>query len=204
MSTKIYNGIKFKTKDIYELYDLLNEFKIESSELLKKEFDKYMPTLLKHVMVEYYKKHKKLDSIWDVADNFKKELEIGEFRIQHRNTIQIYPRPKTKELYGYFILDDKSESLLLEKDWVEDYHYQNSSDGPEDISYDDYSKRGDVWDELFAPSYRITDSGFEYVIFDFSNINFFQDQTWKQKFKEFKTTMPREVKMKNVIQNDEI
>ena len=203
MSTKIYNGIKFKTNDIYELYDLLNDFKIESSLLLRKGFDKKLPFILKQVMKDYYIEHKNLDSVWEIADLFKKDFQKNDFRVDYNNYIQIYPHPETKALYGYFILDSESENLLLSKDWVEDYHYQNSSDGPDDMSYEEYSKRGDLWDELFASSYKIEDSGFKYKIMDFSEIFFYQDSVFNKYFKINEESITRELKLERIIGEDE-
>lgn len=48
---------------------------------------------------------------------------------------------------------------------LEDYHYQNQSDPPEDIPYHLYQKRDKKWDELLGEegNYR---SGFTYTLFD--------------------------------------
>lgn len=201
MSTKIYNGIKFNTSDIYDLYDKLNIFKEESIKLYREMFDDRLPDILTYVMKEHYKKTGNLEDMWNIGDEFIDSLKKDRM-ILLKNTIQIYPHPKTKELYGYFILDNKSEISLLDKDWVSDYHYQNQTDPPEDISYEDFEKRSDMWDDLFTDSYKIQDSGFEYKIYDITEISIYMDKVFRKTYKELCESIPRLLKLERIIEDD--
>ena len=48
----------------------------------------------------------------------------------------------------------------------EDYHYQNQSDPPDDVLFEEYENRGRVWDKLLESSDGNYRDGFLYTIFD--------------------------------------
>jgi len=197
MSTKIYNGIKFTTSDIHELYELLNDFKKESTKLLLKQFNKLYPFYLKDIMISYYRENGNMDNKWNIIDIFKRSIN-NYFIANLKNEIQIYPHKKTNSIYGYFILDNESEKLLLNKDWVLDFHYQNQTDPPEDISYEEFDKRKYIWDDNFK--YSIFDSGFTFKIIDIvEDIYFLTDEFFINNFNKFKEIIPRELKIKNIL-----
>jgi len=52
----------------------------------------------------------------------------------------------------------------IEEFGFEDYHYQNQTDIPENISDEEYEKRGEKWNNLLNDDYDFTD-GFNYEIF---------------------------------------
>lgn len=60
------------------------------------------------------------------------------------------------------------ENLLgkLENLGFEDYHYQNQTDPPEDIPFEEYEKRGEIWDALLDSADGNYRDGFLYTIFD--------------------------------------
>ena len=52
---------------------------------------------------------------------------------------------------------------------VEDFHYQNQTDPPDDISYEDFEKRSKKWDELI-PNDKFNSLPFEVNIFDYDKL----------------------------------
>lgn len=61
----------------------------------------------------------------------------------------IYPL-KGRILGQYFGVKEDMVKLFLAQPWVKDYHYQNSSDRPEEISAKEWSKRQRDWDRVFT------------------------------------------------------
>jgi hypothetical protein len=55
---------------------------------------------------------------------------------------------------------------ILEKLELEDFHYQNQSDPPEEISQEEYDKRGEKWDQLLPDYLAFNSFPFEINIFD--------------------------------------
>jgi len=202
MSTKIYNGIKFKVDDIYDLYEKLNHFKEKSIVLYREMLNERYPRYLENIMKKNYKENGIFKNLWDISDELIYELKKSRM-ILLKNKIQIYPHIKTKELYGYYVLDFESEKLLNKQDWVLDYHYQNQTDSPDNISYDEFSKRGDMWDELFDDSYNINDTGFEYKIYDISENLFPMDVHFRKTYKELSESIPRLLKLERIVDKDE-
>lgn len=52
---------------------------------------------------------------------------------------------------------------------LEDFHYQNQTDPPEDIPYEEYEKREEMWDKLTEPNgnYR---NMLQYTVFDHNDL----------------------------------
>lgn len=48
----------------------------------------------------------------------------------------------------------------------EDFHYQDQTDPPDDMEYEEFEKRGRKWDKLLESSGGNYRDGFNYVIFD--------------------------------------
>lgn len=70
--------------------------------------------------------------------------------------VKFYPNSKIQ----YNIVD------TIVKDFgLEDYHYQNQTDPPEDISYPAFERRAKKWDQLLAPDDNFR-NGFQFTLFD--------------------------------------
>lgn len=67
----------------------------------------------------------------------------------------------------------KTITYFEKMDGVEDFHYQNSTDPPSDIPYEDYELRDEKWDKLLEFGGGNYSKGFQYNIFtsdDFYNL----------------------------------
>ena len=69
-------------------------------------------------------------------DPHRFEMSLGRDAKTHRLGVLLYTETTT--------MRDAFEAL----DAVEDYHYQNSTDGPEDVPADDWAERGEFWDRI--------------------------------------------------------
>lgn len=182
MSTKIYDAYRipkseFKDKFITDvLYDLKQETIdrfFESDDLLKGIHQQLL------IWVKKNKTEKEFESF--VESNYIPDWELYDY-------MQECEQQTTKSLYyfdidfdcsvfedeGYWYLkfyaNQRWQWDLLKKwedefDWFEDFHYQNQTDPPEDIPYDEYKKRDDKWDELCKGEYNYK-NGLHYHFMD--------------------------------------
>lgn len=182
MSTKIYDAYRIKkSTDILSvlvkgkqiattviandekfLYQLHALSMVEASRTLEKNPEDHMAKRALKMNDENV-----IDIWWfeKVMGNAEKSLEHNPFDIYtscsifyDRNYwyIKFYPNYK----FQYEIVDK-----LVEECGLEDYHYQNQCDPPEDISYAKYERRAKKWDILLAPDDNFR-NGLQFTIFD--------------------------------------
>lgn len=181
MSTKIYNGLKFKETNLIAILKQLQGIVPKAKEIARK-----------HVIDIEIGKIVALKNLFDV-DKYEvlKQLELSSAKPElSKNwedlcidfSVFIYPH-SNGNYYGYHFCDLRDYKSLL-TEFTEDYHYQNQSD---QSNYDwekepwnemseerqkelseDWKEREEVWEELLGDdSFRF--SGFEYVIVDGTN-----------------------------------
>ena len=198
MSTKIYNGFKFNTNNIFKVYEYLSDFKeISKKNLMSKFNDSYL-SILKNIMTKYYLEYDKFQSIWELDNVFIEEIKKPHYFLYLKNYIQIYPDSETNEIYGYYILDSESEQHIIRNDWFIDFHYQNQTDIPDNITEDEYEHRKEVWDRVLASDYLIKNSGIMFNILDITDINFSLNEIFNKRVKMLEKNIVRELKMKNI------
>lgn len=178
MSTKVYNGIKFKSKDYRIVLEQLKGLRDPAKEIalndLKKSQIKVFIRVNDLVDTDPYdvlkgmelSSNKNMKDVMDIAINF---------------TISIFPH-KNGNIYGYFFDDirEKYKNILLVDDICEDYHYQNQSDMSNydwDINWDDipeekqfelekdWKEREEIWEDLMGDG-TFAENGFMYDIVD--------------------------------------
>jgi hypothetical protein len=158
MSTKIYNGIKFKSKDYYQLLQELLEVKNKSKEVSK--------NLISDRDLLYFISGNKLedkDSFFiaqeflDAADSNNKSKWTFSPNIHF--SVVVYPTPEG-DIYGYYFDSNKKEYNELLKPLYTDFHYQNQSDPPTNLSEEEWDFRREKWDQLV--DYKFKDTGFTY------------------------------------------
>jgi len=199
MLTKIYNGFKFNTNNIFKVYEYLTDFK----EIIKKNImsnfnDSYL-SILKEIMTKYYLKHNEFQHIWELVDVFLKEIKTPNHFLYLKNYIQIYPDSKTNEIYGYYILDPESEQQIIRNDWFIDFDYHNQTDIPDNITEDEYEHRKEVWDRVLASNYLMKNSGIMFNVLDITDINFSLNKIFNERVKILEKSIVRELKIKNIM-----
>lgn len=76
----------------------------------------------------------------------------------------------------------KMLNAIIEKLQLEDFHYQNQSDPPEDIPEEEYNKRRDKWDQLLPDWSPFNIFPFDITIFDSNKLEkLIFDFKYKQK-----------------------
>jgi len=197
MSTKIYNGIKFEVKDVFELYEKLNIFKdYAEKKLIEKYLNKRLYHDLKNIMKD---KNLNIINTWDISNELSDFLNKNKhYGLQNKNYIQIYPHQETNTIYGYYVLDYTIEKDLLEEDWNSDFHYQNQSDPPENIDEHEYAKRSNIWDDLFGSALNVDEIGMKFNILTISEYVFMWDKKFNDIYNELLEIIPREKKMKRL------
>lgn len=87
----------------------------------------------------------------------------------YSSVLQIIPT-KTKLLAMYFGNYKIQQYLVDQPDFLQDYHYQNMTDRPDDISESAWEKREQDWDEAIGPDYIPKQHGFAIELFDTNNV----------------------------------
>lgn len=198
MSTKIYPAYEFvgKKKDMASVLKALEEVKVETEEKAKKHFTEiiariaqermdmwaYYGTKLFHSKKALVKNDRQMseykvladegysnDSInififWELEEAFQKHE-----RWMGRASVMIFPL-KDRVLamtFGHTNLIGES----FDK-YFEDYHYQNQSDRPDDITAAEWRKRERDWDKVLGNDYIPNRHGFAYEFFNTEDVHF--------------------------------
>jgi len=182
MSTKIYNGIKFKSNNFKEVLDQLILLKKPALDLLEiKDLDiEYI--ILKNNLID--KDH---FTIWDFMNNSVEFLSYYIFKVI------IFPTTEG-DIYGYCF---NSKYLGLLDDISDEFSYYDNTDHPEDIDYADWDWRGMKWDEILK-SYHIKDNGFSYDIIGSNDLD---ARTFRKRIKEVLEVMKRDNKINSILGN---
>jgi hypothetical protein len=161
MSTKLYNGIKFKSNNIREVLDQLMSIKKSANEIALDLLDDRSLAL-------FIEANNLLDKDkWEISREILDALESSnynkwKFKPRLHFSVIVYPT-KEGDIYGYYFDSDKQEFNDLLKPLYTDFHYQNQTDPPTDVSEEEWEFRELKWDELL-PGDKFADSGLQYDI----------------------------------------
>jgi hypothetical protein len=84
------------------------------------------------------------------------------FPIKIKFSVMLFPT-KEGDIYGYYISDNSKYDDLLKPIYT-DFHYQNQTDPPDDLSEEEWDFRSQKWDELMSNSDTYTDCSFNFQI----------------------------------------
>lgn len=161
MSTNIHTGVKFKTGSIFEIKEKLKQFK---DDYLVPEIEKDVFKLLVYQIVDAMDREKMGESgiILDRGDSLSSQfvLDFTHRQAEIRRTkmrdpevdfsfeVAILPHLESGELLG-IVYSEKSKFFdkFLELDFVEPFPYWNSTDRPDELTDEEWEKRGEIWDE---------------------------------------------------------
>lgn len=164
MSTKIYDAYRIKQSKVDNIIDLVNQWRADATEFMKgyEEVHKQVHTGCFYWITfnnEGEELRKKVDSYnqdpsWYIKDYLRESensptrdlvltsvrLRVSIFKDVDYWYFKFYPN----ERWSYKFLS------MLEAGYpeLEDFHYQNQTDIPDDISEDEYRARDDKWEEL--------------------------------------------------------
>ena len=94
---------------------------------------------------------------------------IDEIDYDYRCILQIIPM-ETKTLAMFFGNPTLRDYLESRHDFLTDYHYQDQTDRPEDISEEEWNLREKDWDKAIGPDYIPIQHGFAVDLFNTDNI----------------------------------
>lgn len=156
MSTKIYTGIKFKTKDPSELLKQLRSLKdpgldIASTKIITTASVVMSCSMDQLKQIRLLRKNPKDKSsiYFDIYhawikyhDRFAIERYIPS--VFFNVVIFFYEG----DIYGIWYGSHHYKHLIMSI--AEDFHYQNQTDAPENIPYEEFEARGKIWDKLIG------------------------------------------------------
>lgn len=178
MSTKIYNGFKFKDGiDLMKVHKLIMSFRVEVKDIVFEEIAKWSAKRVsylydKHCLFEKVKKDNNF--VFDVYQ----ELKDRKIKIKKTNqrdpeidfTFNISILPMNNKILGIYYGENKRIiDAWNSKSYVVEYHYQNQTDRPNLISTKEWKQRRRDWYKVL-PGYGIpSECGFSA---DISNFNY--------------------------------
>lgn len=152
MSTKLYTGIKFNSNRlgtvIRQLHDLKEEAVANVMETFRKGPKSFNFTYLLELYDKAVESGLKIDTPWSLEWILRKELGKPHNEFWFEFGVTIFERKN--KLYGiYFDQTRKNHHLLFDRGIAVDYHYQDQTDKPDDISWKDWNFRETVWSDIF-------------------------------------------------------
>lgn len=130
MSTKIYYGKKVKAKTLADVKDVVEKIKKKHNDYVLNFFEGGKPT-----SAENFSK-----VIWDTVKEFDLDVGIG------------YDR----ETESFYLVLMGAHGICANLDSVEEleeFSYWDNTDPPDDVSEEEFIKRGRVWERLM-PTYE--------------------------------------------------
>lgn len=194
MSTKVYNGIKFKSNKLSTVIRQLNSLKEESIKNVMDTFNNEKnPNFLRMCVLyrECLQKGEHLKNYWNFSRILKDKLRNpwSDYGFTFKFGVTIFERKN--KLYGiYFDQTYLNYNMLFDRDIAVDYHYQDQTDKPEDISNRDWYFREQVWEDIFEDISVLwipSEAGVVYDIVDEDNIEITEElyERIKVKSEEF-------------------
>ena len=194
MSLKIYNGIKFKSKNIPEiisqLYAIKDQAKKNSNDYLMNDGGRIVHLMVKNKIIDNFEdiftKEFTSDDYWNVDRLITESLDSRwRDRMEPNFNFNVCVIPWTDgNVYGIYYDDDIEENRALLNDIADEYHYQNQTDQPDDIDDEEWSERRDVWNEIFDKYCSPNDAGFIYEIVTSSDLHFDIIETALEQYKK--------------------
>lgn len=175
MSTKIYNGIIFKSNNIEEILSQLQSVR----EKIINTINKDCKSFFNYKALYAFCRDKK--DIFDIIKSDDKNISYKAFSVI--NIIQDYLKlddtdatwliPFNFDVYiipykgkcivgGVFADNDKCRNFINE--YIDDFHYQNQCDKPDEISDEEWEVRENIWNDVFEKYYTFPEVGFHYSI----------------------------------------
>lgn len=193
MSTKLYNGIKFKSNKLSTVIRQLNSLKEEARKRVMETFEDERSSNFLYMCLKYAEY---VGKGLDVNTCFKFERQLyhdlskpySDFDVDFKVTIF----ERKNKLYGtYFDHTRKNYKDLFDKGIAVNYHYQDQTDKPDNISWRDWNFREKVWSDIFDDIdslWRPKEAGVTYDIVSADDIIITDEilEKVKKKVEEFK------------------
>lgn len=210
MSTKIYNGYIFTEKNFFTLNKKLQDLAIKMKEVknihcAKAAAQVYADLVDQTVLfgrvpteMENFKGDSGLEFL-DELEKIAKAENASPFRIDGKwdleCSVSLYPVKNGKILCQFFeqgnIPDYKK--LWIKQDYVQEYHYQNSTDRPDEIEARAWKTREKLWNEALSRSSRPVDSGPTFILAS-ADFPTFEIYSGEQGFRNYFPSIEKRIK----------
>lgn len=166
MSTKIYNGIKFKSNNIVEIIEQLQNVRTEvlkicnTSEIVKDEDLSNFITY--YGLDKNIKPYSSIEINRKMINSLETEDEIAYLFLHFNFSIYVIPY-KDGNIYGGLFCDNVNYKKYIDP-YIEDFHYQGQTDRPEEITEEEWENRRNIWDEIFDKFWTFSEVGLKYEI----------------------------------------
>ena len=177
MSTKVYNGIRFKSKNIQEVTQQLISLRPKAIEIGNKTVNENIglafasvvmnsdKTINKNLTKENFEENPKMFLFYlnlAIQDSFKRDYRKI-YEPSFLFSVMLFPSVDGT-LYGYYLDDNNREySKLLLEEIAEEFHYQNQSDPPKDIVEEQWEEREKIWNEILGDN-ALNERGWNFEI----------------------------------------
>lgn len=154
MSIKLHNGFVFKSNDIREIRDTIDEFRKKLEPLVHNKTVQYFAeecSMLFDLNTINNKKNTNiLSTIYQQFSQKQDEIRVKRTRDPSVDfQFNIVVIPSEDKFYGLFYTEQKDfADLWSQNKLVSEYIYYNNADEPEGISVEEWKERSDVWDSL--------------------------------------------------------
>jgi hypothetical protein len=181
MSTKIYNGYIFTEKNFFVLNKKLQDLAVK----MKKVKNQHAAQAAAQIYANYVDQTVLFgrtptelegftgDSVLDfltALEKLAKAANLSPYRSDGQwdleCSVSLYPVKSGKILCQFFEQGAVPDYLKLwqQQKYVQDFHYQNSTDRPKAISAPEWRKREKLWNEALSRSSRPLDSGPSFIL----------------------------------------
>lgn len=176
MSTKIYQAFRFK-KEFEDLTPFLIQVRSEVIEKLKDFYIKNYRNRLLENKNNFFTYVKILE---DATEKNFWQFNIGSSVCVFFNRGKIYLQFYLPGDFGHLYSSINSELFDSWSEYIEDYHYQNQTDMPDNISESDWDERRDIWDEILEVDVRPSYAGYVWTILEKTDSFIFLSDVYKQ------------------------
>ena len=184
MSLKVYTGIKFKSKNLNEILGQLNSIKEQAIKNVIEYYINNQTPVGKFILSKNFDEsyiNKVTDCISEQkVNNDTMSIFVKTFKSSMAKdyvdwtdiyaTFIVHIIPYKGKYYGYYTCGDIKENEKLLFQFVEDFHYQNQTDKPDDITTREWNKRAEVWNTVFYENENDY-TGLQFRIIDHNTIN---------------------------------
>ena len=216
MSTKIYSAYKLKEEiNLMQLMQInyqikeqiISDFISRISITLAVKVDKIMNNLEESAKNEKYSEAVR-NTIHRIMKNECETPELAlyfrlyddlssafkDISIEQAKMVYI---PHNDDIFAMFFSSYRYEKYILQNDNFSDYHYQNQTDQPEDISDEEWEQRKKDWDEAIGPDYIPINHGMLFTFLDYESYD-----VEKRMIQEFDNAMEKVKEIKAKKQKD--
>jgi len=168
MSTKIYTGFRFQDDmTLMQIHEAIMKFQKMADDIVFDEvanwitrtsvwyFDSLTMGWLEGESKETSMRSCVLSAASQMLNKMKREMDKSMVRdpwIDFTMEISILPLGRKKILGMYFAENQRLINAWMSQPFVNEYHYQNQTDRPNDISVSEWRKRRRDWDKIFKDS----------------------------------------------------